>query len=120
MAEPQADRSARDSFLTGDQQRRYGRYTDDPDQAHLDRYFHLDTAARDLVDVRRGEHNRLGFAVQLSELGKSYGELLLRPLVPERGHRARSPGRRPLLRLLRQGRRGHDAYLALTRKGLDA
>src|SRR5664280_686864 len=31
----------------------------------LARHCHLDTAARELVDVRRAEHNRLGFAVQL-------------------------------------------------------
>jgi hypothetical protein len=52
-------------FLTSDQQRRYGRYVTDPDRAQLDRYFQLDASDRARVEVRRGEHNRLGFAVQL-------------------------------------------------------
>jgi TnpA family transposase len=52
-------------FLTWDQQRRYGRYIAAPDQAQLDRFFHLDATDREQVNIRRGEHNRLGFAVQL-------------------------------------------------------
>jgi hypothetical protein len=52
-------------FLTGEQQRRYGRYVDDPDQAQLDRYFHLDGADLDLVEARGGEDNRLGYAAQI-------------------------------------------------------
>jgi len=53
------------AFVLQDSGSRYGRYTGDPSRAQLDRYFHLDAADRELVDVRRGERNRLGFAVQL-------------------------------------------------------
>jgi len=61
-----------EGFLTLEQQRRYGRYVDDPDQAKLDRYFHLDTAARELVDVRRGERNRLGKPAGHSPADRSF------------------------------------------------
>ncbi len=53
-------------FLSDAEAAAYGRYDGGPSREELDRVFFLDNADRELVEKRRGEHNRLGFALQLT------------------------------------------------------
>ena len=53
-------------FLTDAEAAAYGRFLGSPSRAELEWAFFLDDLDKELVARRRGDHNRLGFALQLT------------------------------------------------------
>lgn len=53
-------------FLTQEQRDRFGRFVDAPSREELERYFHLSDDDHKTFQSLRGNHNRLGYATQLT------------------------------------------------------
>ena len=53
------------NFLSEDQKASYGNYHGELTKETLARYFHLDDFDRMNISEKRGDHNRLGYAVLL-------------------------------------------------------
>ena len=71
------------SFLSPAQHDSYGQYLGDPSTQELARYFHLDASDHTQIVEKRGDANRLGFALQaragrwLEDAERTYAAILM-------------------------------------------
>ena len=77
-------------FLSDDQVAAYGRFVGSPSQLELERFCFLDDTDQELVGGHRGDHNRLGFSLQLVTV-RALGTFLTDPLTCRRRWWTTSP-----------------------------